>query len=192
MALAVVLYRRAAAARVTRGALEEQLRLTQTITDNATAALFLENTQGNERASVISRHEGLEGVKVLVVDDEEDTRQLLRILLSDREADVIVVDSAAKALEEVPRFRPDVLLSDIGMPVQDGYQLLQTLRALGAKRGGDTPAVALTAFARPEDRARALSIGYQAHVAKPVKASELIAVVAGLAGRAEAHHGLSL
>ncbi len=81
------------------------------------------------------------------------------------------------------RARPDVVVCDIGMPEQDGYQFIREVRALGPEDGGGTPAAALTAFARAEDRRRALAAGYQTHVAKPVEAAELVAVVAGLAGR---------
>src|SRR6185437_8815811 len=117
--------------------------------------------------SAPAARESLRGVKVLVVDDEEDTRELVRRVLLENDAEVVAVCSAAEALDEVPRFRPDVLLSDIGMPHQDGYQLLRTLRSLGEDRGGKTPAAALTAYARPEDRLHALRAGYQIHVPKP-------------------------
>jgi PAS domain S-box-containing protein len=130
--------------------------------------------------------ESLRGVRVLVVDDEADTRELVRRLLADCNAEVVTVESAQDALEEVWRFRPDVLLSDIGMPQQDGYQLMRTLRGRSVEQGGRTPAIALTAFARPEDRMRALRAGYQLHVSKPVNANELITVVASLACRPEA------
>jgi PAS domain S-box-containing protein len=129
--------------------------------------------------------ESLRGIRVLVVDDEEDTRELVRRLLADCEAEVVAVETAHEALEEVQRFRPDVLLSDIGMPQQDGYQLVRALRALGDENGGATPAAALTAFARPEDRQRALRAGFQMHVTKPVDANELISVVRSLARRVE-------
>jgi CheY-like chemotaxis protein len=129
--------------------------------------------------------ESLRGVRVLVVDDEEDTRELVRRLLADCEAEVVAVETAHEALEEVQRFRPDVILSDIGMPQQDGYQLVRAVRALGDENGGGTPAAALTAFARPEDRQRALRAGFQMHVTKPVDANELILVVRSLARRPE-------
>jgi PAS domain S-box-containing protein len=130
--------------------------------------------------------ENLRGIKVLVVDDEEEARELVRRLLSEREAEVIAAESAAEALAKVEQLRPDVLLSDIGMPDQDGYYLIRAVRTLGSEHGGKTPAAALTAFARPEDRARALRAGYQMHLAKPVDPGELVAVVASLAASAEA------
>jgi PAS domain S-box-containing protein len=144
------------------------------------AALHRANDAGD---AVLDACESLRGVRVLVVDDEEDTRELVRRLLADCQAEVVAVASAPAALDAVEHFRPDVLLSDIGMPQQDGYQLVRALRERDAEHGGRTPAAALTAFARPEDRIRALRAGYQMHVAKPVDASELITVVASLAGR---------
>jgi PAS domain S-box-containing protein len=131
----------------------------------------------------------LAGVKVLVVDDDEDTRELVGRVLADCGAEVIGAGSAAEALEAVQRHRPDVMLSDIGMPQQDGYQLVRALRALAPEDGGSTPAAALTAFTRPEDRERALRAGYQVHVAKPVNASALIDVVASIAAGVAARRG---
>jgi PAS domain S-box-containing protein len=126
----------------------------------------------------------LEGVRVLVVDDEPDARDLLSALLRRSRAEVEAVASAAEALSAIRRARPDVLLSDIGMPDEDGYALIQKVRTLEEETGiGKIPAVALTAFARAEDRRRALMAGFQMHVPKPVEASELTAVVANLAGR---------
>ncbi len=125
----------------------------------------------------------LTGVRVLVVDDEPDARELLKRILGDYEADVEVASSAREALASIATRRPDVLISDIGMPEIDGYELVRTVRNLPAERGGKTPALALTAFARSEDRQRALLNGYQAHLSKPVEATELVTVVANLAGR---------
>ncbi|MFN6583342.1 MAG: PAS domain S-box protein [Aulosira sp. ZfuVER01] len=125
----------------------------------------------------------LEGVRVLVVDDEQDARQLLTTVLSQSGAQVMTVASAAEALIAVPQFHPDVLVSDIGMPEADGYTLIRQLRSLPSEQGGQIPAVALTAYARSEDRTRALLAGFQLHIPKPVNPAELVAVVANLAGR---------
>jgi signal transduction histidine kinase len=125
----------------------------------------------------------LPGVRVLVVDDEADARELLKRVLAECEADVEVVASAAEALQAIEERRPDVIVSDIGMPQMDGYELIRTVRGWPTERGGQIPAIALTALARAEDRQRALVAGYQAHVAKPVDPSELIALIAKLAGR---------
>ena len=104
-------------------------------------------------------------------------------LLESRHAEVKTAASAAEAMEILPTLRPSVLISDIGMPDKDGYEFIRDVRALGAERGGDVPAVALTAFARTEDRRRALMAGYQSHVVKPIDAGELMAVVAMLTGK---------
>ena len=125
----------------------------------------------------------LTGVRVLVVDDEPDARELVRRVLVECEAEVTVAGSAKEALAVFEEARPDLVVSDIGMPDVDGYDLIRAVRVLGTRRGGRVPAVALTAFARSEDRARALRAGYQAHVAKPVDPDELVATVAALAGR---------
>jgi CheY-like chemotaxis protein/two-component sensor histidine kinase len=124
----------------------------------------------------------LDGVRVLVVDDEPDARELARQILGLARATVKTAGSAAEALEQLAAERPDVLVSDIGMPVADGYELIRRVRELGWN-GKQLPAVALTAFARPEDRRRALLAGFQTHVSKPVDPDELIAIVATLLGR---------
>lgn len=125
----------------------------------------------------------LAGVKVLVVDDEADARALVQRLLEDRGALVQTAGSAAEAIEMLASQRPDVLVSDIGMPEEDGYTLIRRVRALPAEQGGNTPAVALTAYARSEDRLKAIMAGFQNHLAKPVEAAELLALVATLVGR---------
>jgi signal transduction histidine kinase/ActR/RegA family two-component response regulator len=135
------------------------------------------------------RVDELAGVKVLVVDDRPDARELIARVLEEAAAVVLSAASADEALGLVEAERPDVLVSDIGMPDVDGYELLRRVRALGPARGGRVPAIALTAFARREDRTRALRAGFIVHVAKPVEASELVAAVASVAGRGDAHPG---
>jgi CheY-like chemotaxis protein/anti-sigma regulatory factor (Ser/Thr protein kinase) len=125
----------------------------------------------------------LAGVKVLVVDDEPDSRELVRRVLAECGADIDVAADAHAAVEAVQRFRPHVLISDIGMPGVDGYRLLQKVRALGAQAGGNVPAIALTAFARTEDRTQALHAGFLVHLAKPIELAELVATVAAVVGR---------
>jgi CheY-like chemotaxis protein len=125
----------------------------------------------------------LSGLRVLVVDDEADSLEFLDVSLSRCGAEVRAVTSAAEALSLLEAFRPDVLISDIGMPHEDGYTLMRKVRALGAEHGGAIPAAAVTAYARAEDRMRALLAGFQTHIAKPVEPAELAAVVASLAGR---------
>jgi CheY-like chemotaxis protein len=129
----------------------------------------------------------LRGISVLAVDDEPDARELIRRLLEGCGAEVVTATSAAEAMTQMDRRVPDVLLSDIGMPGEDGYDLIRRIRARPAAAGGTVPAAALTAFARSDDRTRALRAGYQTHIAKPVEAAELIAAVGSLAGiRAQA------
>jgi signal transduction histidine kinase/CheY-like chemotaxis protein len=126
----------------------------------------------------------LQGLKVLVVDDEPDTRELIREVLKECGSEVITSRSAAEALEALDQYKPDILISDLGMPDEDGYSLISKIRALPAERGGQIPAAALTAYARAEDRMRVLRSGFQFHLPKPVDSAELVTVVASLAGRA--------
>jgi PAS domain S-box-containing protein len=128
----------------------------------------------------------LAGKRVLVVEDEPDACALIEQILTEWEATVITAPSAATAFEAMRTEQFDVILSDIGMPDEDGYSFIRRVRALPKENGGETPAVALTAFAREEDRQHALECGFQAHVAKPMEPSKLLAVVVGLAGQAVA------
>lgn len=128
----------------------------------------------------------LDGVRVLVVDDDSDTRQMLKAVLSECQADVSTAASAAEAIKEIERLKPDVLVSDVGMPEQDGYELIKKVRE--TESAGNTariPALALTAYAKAEDRVRALASGYQVHLSKPVEPAEFVLVVANLAGRGQ-------
>jgi len=126
----------------------------------------------------------LKGLKVLVVDDEADTRELIGEVLKECGSEVIITRSAAEALAAIEQYKPDILISDLGMPDEDGYSLIEKIRALPSERGGDIPAAALTAYARAEDRMRVLRSGFQFHLPKPVDSAELVTVVASLAGRA--------
>lgn len=123
----------------------------------------------------------LSGLKVLVVDDEPDARALIKHVLSACEAEVFTAGNAAEALMLLENEHPHLLVSDIGMPDVDGYELLKRVRALGRGRGGRIPAIALTAFARSEDRTRALRAGFLVHLSKPVEPIELVATVATVA-----------
>ncbi|MDQ3034686.1 MAG: PAS domain S-box protein [Myxococcota bacterium] len=125
---------------------------------------------------------GLSGVSVLVVDDDADSREMVRRLLEASGAAVACASTAAEALERISQARPDVLVSDIGMPEVDGYELIRRVRQLGPAQGGRTPSIALTAYARSDDRRRAIAAGYQMHLAKPVDGSELVTIIASLAG----------
>jgi signal transduction histidine kinase/ActR/RegA family two-component response regulator len=126
----------------------------------------------------------LQGLRILVVDDEPDTRELIHEVLKECGAEVITSPSAAEALVALEQHKPDILISDLGMPDEDGYSLITKIRALPSERGGEIPAAALTAYARAEDRMRVLRSGFQFHLPKPVDSAELVTVVASLAGRA--------
>jgi CheY-like chemotaxis protein len=125
----------------------------------------------------------LDGLRVLVVDDEADARELVMTILKQYGVEVTAVATARQALEVLQQSQPNVLVSDIGMPDEDGYALIRQVRALDAEQGGQIPAVALTAYARAEERIRALAAGFQLHIPKPVNPEELAAVVANLVGR---------
>jgi len=127
----------------------------------------------------------LEGVRVLLVEDERDTRELLKTILERCGAEVTEAASAAEALAALEGMRPDVIVSDIGMPGENGYELIKKIRARTAERGGRVPAVALTAYVGTKDRRRALLAGFHTHLAKPVEPDELLAVVASLGARKE-------
>jgi CheY-like chemotaxis protein len=125
----------------------------------------------------------LEGVRVLIVDDEADSRDLVRRVLAQCHAEVLTAASAAEGLEVLKAAKPHIVVSDIGMPETDGYQFMRQVRSLSGEDGGRTPGIALTAFARSEDRTRAMLAGYQVHIAKPIEPSELLATVGSLTGR---------
>lgn len=125
----------------------------------------------------------LTGLRVLAVDDEPDARELVRRVLEERGADVRTAESADEAVAVFQDWKPDVIVSDLGMPGKDGYELMRKIRSLADEEGGKVAAAALTAYARSEDRTRAMLAGYQTHVTKPVDPAELIAVVATLGGR---------
>ncbi|WP_437809511.1 ATP-binding protein [Sorangium sp. So ce1078] len=124
----------------------------------------------------------LSGIKVLVVEDEPDARDLMKQVLDRSKAHVIAASSAMEGLRLLKSERPDVVISDIGMPEKDGYQFMHEVRSLPPSEGGRIPAIALTAFARSEDRTRAMLAGYQVHLAKPIEPRELVATVRSLAG----------
>jgi signal transduction histidine kinase/DNA-binding response OmpR family regulator len=129
------------------------------------------------------KNQPLTGLRVLVVDDEPDARELIATVLEQAGARAITAGNAVSALEILVRERPDVLLSDIGMSGSDGYSLIREVRALPAEQGGSIPSAALTAYSRAEDARHAIEAGFQRHVAKPVEPEALVAQVAALAGR---------
>jgi len=122
----------------------------------------------------------LYGFRVLIVDDDVDTRELLEWVLKRAGAEVTAVASAKEAIERLEKDKPHVLVSDIAMPEEDGYSLLRRVRALPPERGGRVPAVALTAHSLVQDRIQSLRAGFQSHVPKPVVPEELVEVIASI------------
>jgi len=131
---------------------------------------------GGERVS-------LDGIHVLLVEDDEDSRKLLSVMLKQHEAEVTTASSAVEAFRLFSEKLPDVLISDIGMPEQDGYELMRRIRELPVEKGGMIPALALTGYATRKDHDLSLSAGYHRHIAKPVEQGELVAAIASLVGR---------
>jgi signal transduction histidine kinase/ActR/RegA family two-component response regulator len=125
----------------------------------------------------------LEGLRVLLVDDEPEAREIISTVIARTGAEIKACRSAQEALSTLSEWKPDVVLSDIAMPDEDGYSFIKRVRSLPREQGGETPAAALTAYARDEDRQRALAAGYQMHIAKPVSASHLVTMIARLVGR---------
>lgn len=140
---------------------------------------------GHSGETTLSALQSLDGLRVLLVDDEPEARQILTTVIQRTGAAVKACETAEEALQTLLDWRPDVLMSDIAMPHEDGYSLIERVRSLPREKGGETPAAALTAYARDEDRQRALDAGYQMHIAKPVSSGKLVAMVARLAGRAD-------
>ncbi|HEX7335519.1 MAG TPA: ATP-binding protein [Pyrinomonadaceae bacterium] len=125
----------------------------------------------------------LDGLRVLLVDDEPEAREIISTVIERTGAQVTACTSASEALAKLSEWKPDVILSDIAMPDEDGYSFIGKVRSLPPDKGGETPAAALTAYARDVDRRQALAAGYQMHIAKPIGASQLVHMVARLAGR---------
>lgn len=125
-------------------------------------------------------HRDLPGMKILVIDDEADARELINEVLVQCKAHVLTAASAGEGIEILKSQRPDLVISDIGMPEWDGYELIRAIRSLSAANGGQTPAIALSAFAHEDDRMRAMTAGYQVHLAKPVESHQLIAAIGDL------------
>lgn len=148
---------------------------------SADYGLRIEDKAGEQPATQNPQPAILSGVRVLIVDDEEDARALLRMVLEKHGAEVVAAASAQEALAAVERAAPDVLVSDIGMPEEDGYELIRRVRGLGPERGGRVPAAAVSAYAGEDSRRQALDAGFHLHVPKPVDPEELIKVVRDLA-----------
>ena len=120
---------------------------------------------------------GMHGLHLMLVEDDDDSREMLMTFLESHAIKVTAVDSAAQALEELPTMRPDLLISDVGLPEQDGYDLIRAVRALPPEKGGRTPAIALTGYVSVQDRNQALASGFQEHMAKPINVDELLRMI---------------
>jgi CheY-like chemotaxis protein len=136
--------------------------------------------QKSQTDQLTNQQPEITGIRVLVVDDEADTRELLTALLTQYGAEVLTVVSAAEVLVALESFKPNVLVSDIGMPDVDGYNLIQKIRSLPPASGGQIPAIALTAYARIEDRQRSLLAGFQYHISKPIDVGELLQAISAI------------
>ena len=140
-------------------------------------------TGGQNGSQRLESSSALNGLRVLVVDDEADARQIISTMIERTGAEVKTCESAREGLQMLQQWHPDVLMSDIAMPGEDGYSFINKVRALPVDQGGHTPAAAFTAYAREEDRKRVLDAGFQMHIAKPVSSSKLAAMISYLAGR---------
>lgn len=154
-------------------------------TFSATFPLLTERAEPVAHGSDLNATEvrSLDGLRVLLVDDEPEAREIISTVIGRTGAEVKSCISASDALMKMAEWRPDVILSDIAMPEEDGYSFIGKVRSLPRDKGGETPAAALSAYARDEDRMQALAAGYQMHIAKPIGASQLVTMVAKLAGR---------
>jgi CheY-like chemotaxis protein len=150
--------------------------------------VLYEDAFATEKPLQIKRLPELKDFRVLVVDDEPDTRLLMTTIIENCGASVMTVDSAREAFAALEHFKPHLLISDIGMPEEDGYSLMRRIRNLPSEAGGTIPAIALTAYAREEDRRKALETGFQKHLAKPVKPEDLVAVVCEFAKAVKANN----
>ena len=160
--------------------LEESAQQADLSTDNGEQAI--PTKIGNTAVDNAAR---LSGVRILIVDDEADAREMLHIMLVQFGIEVKTSSSAQEALEILELWKPDILISDVGMPDEDGYSLIQQVRELERERGGQTPAIALTGYSRAEDRSQLLAAGYQVHLSKPVELASLLDAIMSLSGRAE-------
>jgi PAS domain S-box-containing protein len=145
--------------------------------------LMLTQNQTPQDTPSSSQSLDLNGVKILVVDDDADTREFIAFLLEEYGANVTAVATATEALVSFTQFQPDLLLSDIGMPDIDGYMLMEQVRTLPPEQGGEIPAIALTAYAAEIDHQQALKVGFQRHVSKPVDPVKLVEVITKLIGK---------
>ena len=145
-----------------------------------------QNNRASRRSSEDSSKADLSDIRVLVVEDQPDALELYKLMLETYAAEVAIAVSASEAFEKVNQFRPHIILSDIGLPGENGYDLIRKVRALSAERGGKTPAVAISAYTEAPYRTRALLAGFQLHVSKPIDLEEIVEIVHQLTGEVQA------
>jgi CheY-like chemotaxis protein len=143
--------------------------------------LMISTPEVNENATQPEKTLDLSGLRILVVDDEQDTRELMVFIIQQSGANVTAVASASEALEVLKQSQPDVLVSDIAMPEINGYMLIRQVRTWSPEQGGQIPAIALTAYAGEINEQQALLAGFQKHLSKPVEPDELVQAIANLA-----------
>jgi len=151
--------------------------------DGSIGEVLSANRSAPPSSPTVTKPKGLRGIRVLVVDDERDAREFVQRVLEEFGAEVVSCSSAAEALDAIAQCHPNVMLCDIGMPGEDGYQLIQKVKVLATHEGIEMAAVALTAYSREEDRRRSLELGFRLHLAKPVEPMRIVEVVAALANR---------
>jgi PAS domain S-box-containing protein len=161
-----------------------KLPVVDSVSDQDGKSTYELHRSSDQSNSLRNKETRLDGLRVLIVDDEQDTLDMVKIMLEHFGAKVITAASTGDALATLKDERPDVLLSDIGMPGEDGFSLISKVRALKPDQGGSIPAAAFTAYARDEDRINTLSAGFQMHISKPIEPAELVRIIAKLAGRA--------
>jgi CheY-like chemotaxis protein len=161
-------------------AVEFPLTSLNVIGSNPAAVQLFSQPTGSVMDVESSSDEILKHLRILVVEDDPDTQELLKTVLQQHGAEVVAVGSAASALTEFERAKPDVIISDIAMAGENGYELIRRIRSLGPAAGGHVPAIALTAYAGVVDRRRALLAGFQTHLAKPIEPDDLLAVILSL------------
>jgi CheY-like chemotaxis protein len=147
--------------------------------------LPLQRIGNDELRSKDGNPPALWGVRVWIVDDSASGRRMLQHVLERSGAEVTALSSAYEALKTLEQSTPEVLLSDVGMPGMDGYALMREVRARGPEHGGNVPAIALSGYATPEDRERALAAGFQLHLAKPLKLDDVVRAIANLTSAAK-------
>ena len=151
---------------------------------------FIAESEKTKNAPSIENAQTSRSVRILLVEDDEDSREMLKTLFEQSGMQVTDVGSAAEAVEIIQQIRADVLISDIGLPNEDGYELIGKVRRLAPEHGGLTPAIALTGYVSTQDRHHALEVGYQEHLSKPVDIDELLELVRRLTGSEENSGGV--